>query len=71
MDSAFACTFPHLRDPARSQITSRINQAEYIMNAHQPSPQQRRRNRMMGLALAAIVLAIYAWVFVRGSELMG
>ena len=33
------------------------------------TPQQRRRNRLMGLILVLIVLAIYAWVFVRGSWL--
>lgn len=34
------------------------------------TPQQRRRNRLLGIILALIVLAIYAWVFFRGSELM-
>jgi len=41
------------------------------VQTHKPSPQQRRRNRLMGLALAAAVLAIYAWVFMRGSAFMG
>jgi len=40
-------------------------------SAHSPSPRQRRRNRLMGLVLAVIVLAIYAWVFMRGSDFMG
>ena len=34
------------------------------------TPQQRRRNRLIGIVLGLIVLAIYAWVFVRGSELL-
>ncbi len=34
------------------------------------TPQQRRRNRLMGIILAVIVLAIYAWVFLRGGELL-
>jgi len=45
--------------------------AEMSTHAHKPSPQQRRRNRLMGVALAAVVLAIYAWVFMRGSAFMG
>lgn len=34
------------------------------------TPQQRRRNRIMGIILAIIVAAIYAWVFLRGNELL-
>ncbi len=34
------------------------------------TPEQRRRNRILGIVLAIIVLAIYAWVFVRGSDLL-
>jgi len=31
------------------------------------TPEQRRRNRRTGLILAAIVVAIIAWVFYRGG----
>ncbi|WP_226952964.1 cytochrome oxidase small assembly protein [Mesopusillimonas faecipullorum] len=34
------------------------------------TPQQRRRNRLMGIILAIVVVAIYVWIFVRGSELL-
>ena len=34
------------------------------------TPQQRRRNKILGIILAIIVAAIYAWVFFRGNELM-
>jgi len=29
------------------------------------TPEQRRRNRLTGIALAIIVIAIFAWSFVR------
>ncbi|HWK61108.1 MAG TPA: cytochrome oxidase small assembly protein [Eoetvoesiella sp.] len=34
------------------------------------TPEQRRRNRNTGLILAAIVIAILAWSFVRGSAIL-
>ncbi|WP_397476239.1 cytochrome oxidase small assembly protein [Pusillimonas sp.] len=34
------------------------------------TPEQRRRNRIGGIILAIIVIAIFAWTFLRGSVLM-
>jgi len=34
------------------------------------TPEQRRRNRIAGIILAIIVIAIFAWTFLRGAELM-
>lgn len=34
------------------------------------TPEQRRRNRIAGIVLAIIVIAIFAWTFLRGSTLM-
>ena len=34
------------------------------------TPEQRRRNRNTGLILAAIVIAILVWSFVRGSAIL-
>lgn len=31
------------------------------------TPEQRRRNKIAGLILLAIVLAVFAWTFFRGS----
>jgi len=35
------------------------------------TPEQRRRNRITGLILAAIVAAIMVWTFLRGGNLLG
>jgi len=35
------------------------------------TPEQRRRNRITGLILLAIVLAIFAWIFFRGPATLG
>lgn len=35
------------------------------------TPEQRRRNKIVGLVLLAIVLAIFAWTFFRGSGTLG
>ncbi|TFL15695.1 hypothetical protein CSC67_02935 [Pusillimonas caeni] len=58
MDRALAGAVPYLRDAARGQVKN-------IM-----TPEQRRRNRIAGIILAIIVIAIFAWTFVRGSALM-
>lgn len=34
------------------------------------TPEQRRRNRIAGIILAIFVIAIFAWTFLRGSELL-
>jgi len=34
------------------------------------TPEQRRRNRIGGIILAIIVIAIFVWTFLRGAELM-
>lgn len=34
------------------------------------TPEQRRRNRKTGLLLALVVIAIMAWIFIRGSALL-
>lgn len=33
-------------------------------------PEQRRRNKTIGLILLALVLAVFAWTIFRGSVLM-
>lgn len=35
------------------------------------TPEQRKRNRTTGLILAAIVIAIMVWTFLRGGSLLG
>lgn len=35
------------------------------------TPEQRRRNRIVGLVLLALVAAIFAWTFFRGSATLG
>ena len=35
------------------------------------TPEQRRRNRKVGLVLLVIVLAIFAWVIYRGPGMFG
>ncbi|MDM9558512.1 MULTISPECIES: cytochrome oxidase small assembly protein [Bordetella] len=34
------------------------------------TPEQRRRNKIVGLVLLAIVLALFAWTFFRGSAIL-
>ena len=34
------------------------------------TPEQRRRNRKTGLLLALVVIAIMAWIFIRGSAIL-
>jgi len=33
------------------------------------TPEQRRRNKKMGLILAAIVAALFLWAFTRGARM--
>jgi hypothetical protein len=33
------------------------------------TPEQKRRNRITGLILFAVVVAIFAWTLIRGSAL--
>jgi len=35
-----------------------------------PTPEQTRRNRKAGLILLVVVLAVFAWTFIRGASLM-
>lgn len=57
MDCALAGSVPHLRNATRRQVRTM-------------TPEQRRRNRIVGIILAIIVIAIFAWTFLRGSALM-
>lgn len=34
------------------------------------TPEQRRRNKTVGLILLALVLALFAWTFFRGSAIL-
>jgi len=34
------------------------------------TPEQRRRNKTVGLILLAIVIAVFAWTFFRGSAIL-
>jgi len=34
------------------------------------TPEQRRRNKIVGLILLAIVIALFAWTFFRGSAIL-
>jgi len=34
------------------------------------TPEQRRRNKIAGLILLAIVIAVFAWTFFRGSAML-
>jgi hypothetical protein len=34
------------------------------------TPEQRRRNRRTGILLAIVVIAIMAWIFIRGSAVL-
>ncbi|MBO9354266.1 hypothetical protein GG851_09680 [Bordetella petrii] len=34
------------------------------------TPEQRRRNKITGLILLAIVIALFVWTFLRGSAIM-
>lgn len=35
------------------------------------TPEQRRRNRRLGLFLAVFVIAVMAWTFLKGSQFLG
>jgi len=35
------------------------------------TPEQRRKNRKTGLIILAVVIAVFAWVFVRQTLLVG
>ena len=35
------------------------------------TPEQRQRNRRLGITLFAVVAAIFAWVVFRGSDFLG
>lgn len=56
MDCALASAVPYLCHATRRQVNM--------------TPEQRRRNRIAGAILAIIVIAIFAWTFLRGSALM-
>ncbi|MFT9638145.1 cytochrome oxidase small assembly protein [Alcaligenes phenolicus] len=34
-------------------------------------PEQRRRNRRLGLLLAVFVIAVMVWTFLKGSQFLG
>jgi len=57
MDRPLAGAVPHLRYAACGQVNNM-------------TPEQRRRNRIAGIILAIIVIAIFGWTFLRGSVLM-